>query len=156
MSNTYKSKTPGMKKIKCLLLSLLVASCFLSGCKKEEHLNIILFNQPLEIIQKYIQGKWKLVYLREGYSGRTERFLDLPEVTFTSDNRYLFRNNSSPYSVDQVITWEKGIDSFVSRDTIWLMNVGISTSSIVKIYYDTLIYHNTIIDGYTHYLVRAK
>lgn len=66
-----------MKKLSFIPLSILYLMALLcfSQCKKEKSppiakkSNIVLYNKPVEVIQGYIQGKWRLQYAYGGICG---------------------------------------------------------------------------------------
>jgi hypothetical protein len=122
-------------------------------CKKHEPVNIVLYNQPLEVIQKYIQGRWKFIYSKGGFSENITFYCDSCYEVFTSDNRHLFQINDGPYLENYPITWTKGI---YDVDSIWIMNIGLSRFVVDKIYYDTLIYHDYHPDCTYRHLIKSE
>jgi len=53
--------------------------------KESDHINIILWDKPLYVIQKYISGKWKLRYALGGLL--THKYIDTPN-TYTIYSKY--------------------------------------------------------------------
>jgi hypothetical protein len=141
-----------MKNIALIISISAVILCSITQCKKHEPVNITLYNQPLEVIQKYIQGRWKFVYAKGGIAGNNVFYCDSCFVVFTSDNRYLTQFNDGPYLKNRPITWERGS---YDGDSTWLMNFGGPDYVIDKIYYDTLIYHENMADCSYYHLIKS-
>jgi hypothetical protein len=145
-----------MKNLKIFLIFFFLSSFF--SCEKEKPLSIVLYNKPPDIIKHYIQGKWRLIYMYGGFGGNEKIIFDTIRfnIEFTTDDRYLYWLNDGPVLADRIITWTKGIDPWVSLDSIWLINFGNQKYSVAKIYSDTLIYHNVLIDSYSYHLIRTN
>jgi hypothetical protein len=147
------NKINGVKKLIIISILLLILSSFIQ-CEKYEPINNVLYDKPLEVIQKYILGKWKLAYAKGGIAYE-KIYCDSCIIEFTSDNRYLFRYNDSPYLINVTINWRRGYSCAV-RDSTWLWDYGGISYVIDRIYNDTLIYASEFADGYSYHLVKTK
>jgi hypothetical protein len=116
----------------------------------------VLYNQPLEIIQKYIQGRWKFIYAKGGFSPNDMFYCDSCFEVFTSDNRHLFQFNDRPYYDNNTITWRRGIGHYTNGDSTWLMEYHGASYVIQQIYYDTLIYNENMLECSFHHLIRSN
>jgi hypothetical protein len=144
-----------LKKLVIILISIMILG-FVFRCEKYEPLNIILYDKSPEVIKKYIEEKWKLIYNSGGWVGKYYYDTMNYNFEFTSDNRYLFWIGNGPIKDEQPITWSRGPVSHGSQDSIWFMYIGATPYFVDKIYYDTLIYTLRVMDGETSHLVRTK
>ena len=91
-------------KIKLLLMAL-ISIGGLSSCGKNETI-VNLYEQPLSVIQKAVQGEWKLQYSEGGYAYR--KIIDtLDSYMYISENHIIMGNAHGIY-VDSPIIWMKG------------------------------------------------
>ncbi len=120
------------------------------------HVNIVLYNQPLDTIQKYIHGKWKLAYGKGGVCTTTMYYSDNCYIEFTSDNNVI-TNSLAKINKASPIVWIKDFDLY-PNDSTYLMTFKddhdfTKVYAIDRIYNDTLIYHDNLCDAiYYHYL----
>lgn len=151
-----------MKKNNLILIAaLLLLICCTEGKNDKEELsekmpvNILLYNQPLDTIQKYIQGKWKLMYGYGGFTGSTYK-CDKCYFEFTSDNKVNSNTFGTPNFAS--ILWIKAFGLHTSNDTAYIMSYKDSGDFerffvMDKIYNDTLIFHDNCDDAiYYHYI----
>ena len=97
-----------MRKHILIIATILLLFCCFTRCKKDDISlsNIVLYNQPLETIQKYIQGKWKIVYGKGGISSNEIQYCKDCSVEFTSTNKII--SNSFAITAGAVtIQWTK-------------------------------------------------
>ena len=149
-----------MKKKSLLIISVLILlSCF-TQCKNdnEELLHdIVLYNQPLSTIQKYIQGKWKLQY---SYGGLIiHKYIDTQNSYMVlSSNHITMGNDYTGVVVDSPIIWEKtNIDSNNSTYLLgfsWSGNSYTEYRIVDEIKNDTLIIRYYGSDGYDYYYTK--
>jgi len=118
----------------------------------ELHVNIVLYNQPLDTIQKYIQGKWKLAYGKGGVTGRTMFYCDCDNcfIEFTSDNKVI-TNFVVEVTQATPIIWVKDYNTYVN-DSTYLMtfkpdSAFLCVYALDSIYNDTLLFHEKVDDG---------
>src|SRR5664280_2068948 len=77
-----------MKKYLMIIpLFLVICNCILNCKKDPKPTNIVLYNKPLETIQQYIHGKWRLVYGKGGICGTCMFPCDNCFVEFTATNK---------------------------------------------------------------------
>jgi len=153
-----------MKHTKNILIAvsaLLFLFC-LTQCKNdnEELLhNIVLYNQPLPIIQKYIQGKWKLQYSYGGLA--THKYIDTHNSYMILNSNRIIIGNDSTEVVNSTIVWEK--TDIGSNEFTYLLNFNsygnLSTESQIvdQIKNDTLITRDYYVsDGFSYYYTKYK
>lgn len=134
-----------------------------SGCKKDDTTptNVILYDKPLETIQRYIQGKWKLVYSKGGFCGTCKYYYDNSFIEFTSNNRVLVPKYDGTYLTDTTIEWVRDIGTYTNNDSTFLMKFydkygNPNVYVIEQIYYDTLIYHDNSSDAMFYHYVKSN
>ena len=146
------------KSILILSLFFVLLLCIIQ-CKKEP-INIILYNKPLDVIQHYIQGKWRLVYGKGGICSTCIFPCDNCSVEFTSNNKFV--SKSFVITTDTTtIHWIKGKGMYLNGDSTYIMTFidkygGPGSYVIDRIYYDTLIYHDNSDDPMFYYCIRSK
>jgi hypothetical protein len=138
--------------------------CYFFQCKKDDKqvnpVNIVLYNQPLDTIQHYILGKWKLVYTgREGCSG-CKYYCNSCFIEFTSTNRVLVPRNDGTFTVDTTIEWIRDIGTYIN-DSTYLMKFynkdGYPYTYVIdRIYYDTLEYHDYGSDPFFYHNIKQN
>jgi hypothetical protein len=145
-------------KTKILFIASIIVLSF--GCSKDEDtnlqeeipLNIILWNQPSDTIQKYIQDKWKVVYTNGGLAYHIEYYDDF-YVEFTAKHEYIF---SDKYTSKTTIPyqWATGNNyypyaymDFSGQHIDYIMG---------KIENDTLVFRDFADDGYNYHCVRIN
>jgi len=148
-----------MKKFILLLsLSIVPLVCIIQ-CKKEP-INIILYDKPLNVIQHYIQGKWRLVYGKGGICSTCVFPCDNCYFEYTSDNRFI----SKAYVITTdttTVRWVRDIGMYLNGDSTYLMTFvdkyEVPSSYVIdQIFYDTLIYHDNSSDPMFYHCVRSK
>jgi hypothetical protein len=139
-----------MRKYHFLLAILFASMLFTSGCKKENPINIILYDKPLTTIKSYVHGKWNLVYGKGGICGTCVIPCNNCTVEFTLDDRFI--SQSFVITPDTTkIKWIKDIGMYLQGDSTNLMSFyaypNFRTAYVIdKIYFDTLIYHDNASD----------
>ena len=148
-----------MKKILIITLALLLIFCF-TQCKNynEELLhNIILNNQPLPIIKKYINGKWKLEYMYGGFSSHKEIETHHSYMIINSDH-IIMGDDSRGIVVDTAIIWEREKDVYNKYTYLmsfsWYGYLWPEYQIVDRIKNDTLIIKEDGFDGYDYYYTK--
>jgi hypothetical protein len=97
----------------------IVLFCFLNfHCRKDgsDHTSIQLYDQPLQIIQQYLSGKWKLLYSTGGNFNLPPQYDKYDTFMILDSSRIIIKNQSGIVS-DTTITWKKdrynGTDTFI-------------------------------------------
>jgi len=153
-----------MRKHILIIAAVLLLFCCFTRCKKDDVslskdslLNIVLYNQPLETIQKYIQGKWKLQYTYGGLS--THKYIEAHNsYMILSPEHITIGNDSAGVIVDTSISWVK--TDVGSNDFTYLLSYSWSgylwpeNEIINQIKNDTLIIRDYVSDGYSYYYTR--
>jgi len=147
------------EKILITVSAILLIFCF-TQCKNdnEELLhNVVLYNQPLSTIKKYISGKWKLQYSYGGLS--VHKYIEKHNsYMILSPDHIIIGNDSTGVIVDSSIIWVK--TDIGSNDYTYLLSYTWSgylwpEHEIVKqIKNDTLIVRDYVSDGYDYYYTK--
>jgi len=132
------------------------------SCKKDDTIptNIVLYDKPLETIQRYIHGKWKLVYAQGGICSTTKQECDNFFIEFTLDNKFI--SNTFAITTDTTtIVWIKDISILTNKDSTYLMTCkdkeGVPWNYIIeRIYNDTLIYRDNSVDAVSYHFIKSK
>ena len=128
------------------------------GCKKDEQsVTITLHDQPLSIIQSYIEGKWKLQY---SYGGLiASKYIDKNNTyMILSPEHISVKNDTKGVVVDTNITWVK--TNIGNNDTTYLLSYLLPGNSTPEYYIvsqiksDTLIIREYVDDGYSYYYTK--
>jgi hypothetical protein len=149
-----------MKKSFLIIPLSLVIFCSVIRCKKDEPINIVLYDKPLETIQQFIQGRWKLVFGEGGICGICIFPCDNCYVEFTSDNRFI--SKSFVITTDTTkIHWVKDIGEYLQGDSTYIMEFvdyrGYPGQFVIQqIYYDTLIFYDNASDPMFYHCVRSN
>ena len=149
-----------MKKFFLIVPLLLIIFCCVIRCKKDEPINIVLYDKPLVTIQHYIQGKWKLVYGKGGICGSCVFPCDNCYFEYTSDNRFI--SKAFAITTDTTtVQWIRDIGMYLNGDSTYIMTFvdkyGAPSSYVIdRIYYDTLIYHDNAWDPMFYHCVRSN
>ena len=149
-----------MKKSFLVISVSAIILCSVIQCKKDEPLNIVLYNQPLKTIQHYIQGKWRLVYGKGGLCSICKFPCDNCFFEFTSDNRFI--SKSFVITTDTTtIRWVKDRGEYLQGDSTYVMTFidkysAPHTYVIDRIYSDTLIYYDNASDPMFYHCIRSK
>ena len=154
MVKNLKNKTLSVVLATALFYSFMV---FLSGCEKTTvdtqplHLNVTLYDQDTITIQKYIEGKWNLVYAKGGLAYHIEYF-DGYTAEFTADHQYITSGNGGTGT--EMYYWRKEGEVYGYPDSVYVM----FPREIVfdKIKNDTLIYSDVFVDGMYYYLTKIN
>ncbi|MEO6948956.1 MAG: hypothetical protein ABI123_04950, partial [Ginsengibacter sp.] len=111
-----------MKKI---IFGILFISLVSFNCKKnndglkKDGLNISLHDTSLSVIQKYIQGNWKLQYEKGGICGNCTNYIDNFYWRFGLDNKIQQTYNRTSIT-DTSINWSWGKPAIT--DSTYLLN----------------------------------
>ena len=148
-----------MKSSRCLILVILVVLANnLLGCKKEENkiqpdANIILWNQPPQVISQYIQGDWKYEKYSVGIIGSNVYSpVDNGELHINGDSIKLWGNGHN-LEINTVFTWTK-VGPFIFPDSAYAMDFGAPMWFVRELREDTLITADYAYDGSDHYFIR--
>lgn len=147
-----------MKKI---IFGILFISLAAINCKKNNNgLNIILHDKSLSVIQKYIQGDWKLQYEKGGFCGNCNFYPT--DITFNlymalTPERIKLRN-AYFQTLDTTITWP-----FVNifGDSSYALNFR-DSSGIPYTFAPNGIYNYTLVlyqpgpDGISFYYIKSN
>ena len=143
-----------------LIICAFVSICIITGvgCRYDETVpvpksnptNIILYNKPLDTIQHYIQGKWKLQYSYGGISVHKE--IDTHNsYMILSPTHITMGNDLTGIVVDTTIVWVKA--DIGNRDSTYLLSYSWSGylwpeyNIVDQLKYDTLILRQYVDDG---------
>lgn len=103
----------------CLLLIFCLC---LNNCKKKNNgINVTLYNKSLSTIQSYIQGKWTLQYVKGGICGTCKPQVKNNPYMLINSNRIIFGNDSAGVVLDTTIYWIKEKDIFHPSDSTFLL-----------------------------------
>ena len=132
------------------------------GNKIGTPVNIVLYNQPLDTIKKYIQGKWKLAYGKGGITGAMTFYCDVCYIEFTPDNRVLIPSTTNgEYLTDCNIEWTRDIGSYTNGKYTYIMSYydkyGYPNVYVIdRIYNDTLIYYDNSCDAFFYHCIKSN
>lgn len=151
-----------MKTHFLIIASSLILFCCFNQCKKHDvtPTNIVLYDKPLETIQRYIHGKWKLAYAVGGICSTCRQECDNCFVEFTLDNKFI--SNTFAITTDTTtIQWIKDIGILTNKDSTYLMTFkdrhGVPWVYVVeRIYNDTLIYHDNSADAVFYHFIKSE
>ncbi|GAB6012988.1 hypothetical protein [Viscerimonas tarda] len=149
-----------MKKILFILTALFVLTTGMAGCDKEEETspqNISLYGKDSLTIQKYIQGKWNLVYAKGGIAANYIHYFNDCTVEFTADKKYITSGNGTTHTL--MYYWQKYAIYTGSTDSICIMQpIGTLFEMLFEeIRNDTLIYSDAFIsEPMTYFLVKSQ
>ena len=129
-------------------------------CKEYDHINLILYDKPLETIQHYIQGEWNCLYAKGGICGTCIFPCDNCYVVFTRDNKFI-TNAFILTSDTTTIKWKKDIGAYLHGDSTYIMtfvdNYGAPVSYVIEqIFYDTLIYYDNASDPMFYHCIKSR
>lgn len=139
---------------------LLLLQISLIQCEKDSPLNIVLFDKPLEVIQKNILGKWELMYAEGGICGTCINPCENCTVEFTSDNRFITKSFIITSDTAK-IKWIRDVGEYLNGDSTFIMRVvemhGITCEFVIdSIYNNILIYHDNASDPMFYHCRRKK
>jgi hypothetical protein len=137
--------------------------CF-SNCKKNaeqpiDKSNVILYDKPLSIIQECIQGKWKLIYAKGGFTGNY--------IQYFHDEFWKFKNNniviidSGSIYIDTTIKWKYDPLNFIAGENTYTINYYDRNSVPYKYYVegiknDTLTIADYGYDGMGYFFIKSN
>ncbi len=151
-----------MKKITLFLTIITIVSIVAcSSCKKNSDAitfssNITLYDKPLNTIQQYITGNWKLIYTDGGYTGVAQYFDSIYWQLSANRIKQIYQSN---IFIDTTINW------------IWVPIGGAINSNVLqcfdyrsypynyvvmRMYKDTLILHDNFVDGLFYHFIKNK
>jgi hypothetical protein len=142
-----------MRILKCLLgLALILPA--LSGCKKhaslnDQPINIQFLNQPLDVVQQAVLGKWNLVRAYGGICSTCEHTVQYHPYMFISDTRISLGTDLGVES-DTPLTWER---QSVGTSFTYVLSFGFNRKVLEGITNDTLKIHDDNPDA-TYYEYR--
>jgi hypothetical protein len=137
------------------ILSLLFIS--FSCRKNKETLSIILYDKPLNVIQTYIKGNWKLKYAYGGLS--THKYIDkYNSYMILSPDHIILGNDSTGIVVDTNIVWIRSMaryeDSTYILSYSWSGYLWPEHYLVDQIKSDTLIIIDYVNDGYSYFYIK--
>ncbi len=148
---------PVKKTILIACTGLLFIS-LLTQCKKDDTpVNIVLYNQPLPVIQKYITGNWSLKYIEGGFM--YQKFIEKNNSYIKlTPTHVIMGDNLRGVTVDTTIIWVNTTDMFNQQTYLlsfyWKGNVFPEDYVVDQIKNDTLIIIDNAYDGYYYYYVK--
>ena len=103
IKNPFERLQKGVVVILCIVLAGNLSSC----AKNDLDFNNIenLYEQPLPVIQKAVQGKWKLQYYYGGFIGTTT--IDALDSYMQIDENQIIIGDKNGITTDSPITWEE-------------------------------------------------
>ena len=89
-----------------LFLSLIGAGCEKEHENEQQNVNITLYDKPLDVIQHYINGNWKLQYQIGGIAG--SKYVDKYNsyINLTPDH-IIMENDLYGAVIDTTIVWKR-------------------------------------------------
>ena len=154
-----------IKKLKFAGIALMLAGCFFSCETNLDFSNIEnLHEQPLHVIQKTVQGSWRLQYTIGGFAGQT--IIDTHDSYMQiNKNHITIGSNTHGILTDSPITWEKKENFNGDGKSTYLLGynhtidnhgkvVAMQRFYIWEIKNDTLVIGEECCDGYTYYYTR--
>jgi len=148
-----------MKPHFLIIASSLILFCCFNQCKKHDvtPTNIVLYDKPLETIQHYIQGKWKLQYTYGGLSAH--KYIDTyNSYMILSPEHIIIGNESTGVVADTTIVWVR--TDIGTNDFTYLLSYSWSDNPwpwyyiVSQIKNDTLVIRDNIDDGYSYYYTK--
>lgn len=151
-----------MKKLFSLLMPffLFIVCLCLSNCKKKiDKLNIVLYNKSLFVIQKYIQGRWELIYGKGGISANNIQYYH-DDLWDFDNNRVRILSNGNVFA-DTTIQWSYEMGSYTNGGYTYVMNFydkrNVPSVYVVdRIYNDTLILHDLASDAVFFHFIKSN
>jgi hypothetical protein len=149
-----------MRKLILIIPVSLILLLGINQCEKAKPINIVLYDKPLETIQYYIQGKWRVVYGKGGICGSCIFPCDNCYVDFTSDNRFISESFATTTDTT-TIHWIREKGRYIHLDSTYVMTfvdkyLAPHSYVIERINYDTLVYYDNATDPLFYNCVRLK
>ncbi len=150
-----------MKKILSVLLIIFVASIW-GSCKKNtntNHLNITLYNKPLDTIKKYVTGNWKLVYTDGGFDASKKYYDSIYFQLSATRIKQTFPASRGGVLIDTTINWIWELGTYTSGSYTYVLQCFDDRSYEydyvpMQILNDTLILHENLVDGFYYHLIK--
>jgi hypothetical protein len=151
------------KILKLATLALLLAGIIACNKNKEEidvdFSNIEnLCEQPISVIEKAIQGKWKIVYYKGGLIANMIQYPDNHLVEFTSDKKYMDTTPIATFTTK--FKWSKELRYSTSGDAVYIMrfqDAGVTPLLMKEIHNDTLVFHEyQVMDYMESYCIKIN
>ena len=152
-----------MKPTSILFCIVILCVGLINSCKKDTApKNITLHDQPLSVIQEYIQGNWKLQNTKGGFCGTC--------IFYPTDSTYNFYLNLNTLRIkfrnahfktlDTTINWLY-VPDIVLGDSTYTLNFSDSsgipfTFAANRIYNDTLVLYQPNPDGQSFYYIKSN
>lgn len=159
--NIYLIPQSKHMKISVIPISLLLIIFLFSfaQCKKSDTgLNIILHDKPLNTIQSYIQGKWKLQYTFGGFAAMKYPATHNSYIILNPNN-IIIGNDSAGVVVDTAIIWVRAKD--IAGDSTYLLTYSYTPGYafpyayiVDRIYNDTLVLSDNAYDPISRYYTK--
>jgi hypothetical protein len=86
---------------------IVIVSIFTHCSKDRSPLNVTLYDKPLNVIQGYTKGKWKLQYEKGGFCGSCYYPSTYNSYMILTSNRIVIGNDSLGVIVDTTVIWKK-------------------------------------------------
>jgi hypothetical protein len=138
---------------------LVFICCFIQCKGDSEPVNIVLYNQPLSVIQKSIKGSWSLKYIYGGISPQkiTEKN---KAYMILAPNHITLGDDVSGTTADTTIVWVNSTNIFNQQTYLmsfqWEGNIFPEYKIVDQIKNDTLIIIDNAYDGYSYYYVKTN
>ena len=141
-----------MNKI-LIIVSLGLSVFFFTQCKKDTHipLNITLYDKPLDTIQLYTRGRWKLFYLTGGWYSNHIQYVD--SVYWTIDSNHIIIQEDGIKTTDTTINWTFTHAVRGGVDSTWTLNFAEKVAPFWNVFVideiknDELIIHESAYDA---------
>jgi hypothetical protein len=145
-----------MRTLLNILFFVTSMTILLDSCSREkgpEHINIILWDKPLSVIQDYITGKWRLDYALGGLI--THKYIDtINTYVIYSPDHIIIGDDLRGTVVDTTLIWTRvkiQNDSFYIYSYPYTGVIPPIHKIVDQIKNDTLIIRDYADDGFVYY-----
>ena len=113
-----------------------------------------LYAQPLPVIKKVVEGKWKLQYSEGGFA--YQKIIDTFDNYMYINKNHITKGNSTyGVTMNSSFTWEKVKDIFGNGSSAYILQPpGYLSIVPLQIKNDTLISWDACADGFTYYYTK--
>lgn len=149
-----------MKPCKIISNLFLLIALFLCLCcceREKQHLNIVLYNKPLSVIQSYTSGRWNLEYSFGGLWAH--KIIDkYNSYIVLFPDHIIISNDSLGSELNTSITWVK--TDIGTNVTTFLLRYSFPEDPLPNNYViqqiknDTLVIYDYLDDGFSYYYTR--
>ena len=144
-------------------LSIIALCISASSCSKSSShtpVNTTLYDKPLNVIQQYITGNWKMIYTDGGFVAIKQYYDSVYwQLSSTSIKVTYPQDKGGVVINDNNINWKRypigGVDSSYILECYDVDSI-LRDFAMMKIYNDTLIMHENAVDGYYYHLIKSN